>query len=51
MIAQRIDSPFFSVDTVMRADPELRVVELGDGQVSDRRRWPVEAFLDIFNAT
>jgi hypothetical protein len=50
MIAQRIDSPFFSVDTVMREDLELRVVELGDGQVSDRKRWPVGAFLDIFSA-
>jgi hypothetical protein len=49
-IAQRIDSPFFSVDTVMRADLELRVVELGDGQVSDRKRWPVEMFLSMFRA-
>jgi hypothetical protein len=40
--AQRIESPFFTVDTIRRADGELRIVELGDGQVSDRKQWSAE---------
>lgn len=39
-----IDSPFFSVDVVLRSDGVLRVVELGDGQVSDRKEWSAERF-------
>ncbi|MEH6349097.1 MULTISPECIES: ATP-grasp domain-containing protein [unclassified Pseudomonas] len=42
--ARLIDSPFFSVDVVLRSDGVLRVVELGDGQVSDRKEWPAERF-------
>jgi hypothetical protein len=49
-VSRQIDSPFFSVDTVLRSDGELRVVELGDGQVSDRKHWPVGTFLEIFSA-
>lgn len=37
--ASRIDSPFFTVDTVRRRDGMMRIVELGDGQVSDRKKW------------
>lgn len=43
--ASRIDSPFFSVDVAQRRDGVLRVVELGDGQVSDRKEWPAEKFV------
>jgi hypothetical protein len=42
--AKRIDSPFFSVDVALRSDGELRLVELGDGQVSDRKEWSPEEF-------
>jgi hypothetical protein len=42
--AERIRSPFFSVDVVERADGELRVVEVGDGQVSDLVGWSAPAF-------
>jgi hypothetical protein len=35
---RRIDSPFFTVDTVRRRDGKTRIVELGDGQVSDRKK-------------
>lgn len=42
--ARLIDSPFFSVDVVLRSDGVLRLVELGDGQVSDRKEWGVERF-------
>ena len=33
--ARRINSPFFSVDVADRVDGVPRVVEIGDGQVSD----------------
>lgn len=42
--AWRIRSPFFSVDVVKRADGELRIVEIGDGQVSDVVGWTPEIF-------
>jgi hypothetical protein len=43
-IAGRIDSPFFSVDVVLSANGEHRLIELGDGQVSDRKKWSAERF-------
>jgi hypothetical protein len=42
--AERVPSPFFSVDVARRRDGELRVVELGDGQVSDLVGWSPESF-------
>jgi len=45
--AQRIESPFFPVDTVRRIDGTLRIVELGDGQVSDRKEWPAARLLEV----
>ncbi len=42
--AARIPSKFFSVDVVRRDDGEQRVVEIGDGQVSDLVGWSEEAF-------
>ena len=42
--ATRIASRFFSVDVVRRRDGVERVVEVGDGQVSDLVGWPDEAF-------
>lgn len=48
--AKRIDSPFFSVDTVMRADGVLRLVELGDGQVSDLKEWPTKRFVGLLKS-
>ncbi|MEQ1774043.1 MAG: ATP-grasp domain-containing protein [Burkholderiales bacterium] len=49
-IAARIDSPFFSVDIVLAADGTPRLIELGDGQVSDRKKWPAGRFVSIFSA-
>ncbi|MEM1181482.1 MAG: ATP-grasp domain-containing protein [Acidobacteriota bacterium] len=46
--AERLGSPFFSVDIANREDGELRVVEVGDGQVSDTVGWETEAFVQIF---
>ena len=45
--AQRINSRFFSVDVVRRADGVLRVVEIGDGQVSDLVGWTPGQFAPI----
>jgi len=49
-IASRIASPFFSADVVRRKDGLLRLVELGDGQVSDRKQWSTSRFVDVLSA-
>lgn len=46
-LATRIDSPFFSVDLVSSESAGLRLIELGDGQVSDRKKWPAERFASM----
>lgn len=46
-IAARHTAPFYSVDVVERADGELRLIEIGDGQVSDRKSWSTETFCDV----
>lgn len=43
-VAERVSSPFFSVDTVLDASGQLRLIELGDGQVSDRKKWTPAQF-------
>jgi hypothetical protein len=43
-VAGRIPSAFFSVDAIRRDDGVLRVVEVGDGQVSDLVEWEAGAF-------
>ena len=45
--AQRVASPFFSVDVAERHDGVVRIVEIGDGQVSDRKHWPVARFVEM----
>lgn len=44
---KRIPSRFFSVDVVTRSDGVLRIVEVGDGQVSDLVGWTPEMFADV----
>jgi hypothetical protein len=46
--AQRLPSKFFSVDVAQRSHGELRVVEVGDGQVSDLVGWSPEAFTNMW---
>ena len=46
--AEAIPSPFFSVDVARRADGVERIVEIGDGQVSDLVGWSVERFVEIW---
>ena len=40
----RIKSRFYSVDVIQRTDGALRIVEMGDGQVSDLVGWAPEQF-------
>lgn len=46
--AQRIQSKFFSVDVALRADGQERIIEIGDGQVSDLVGWSAERFADLW---
>ena len=46
--AKRIESKFFSVDTIIRVDGVQRIVEIGDGQVSDIVGWSPERFAEIW---
>jgi ATP-grasp domain, R2K clade family 3 len=48
--AARVPSKFFSVDVVQRRDGELRVVEVGDGQVSDLVGWSAGALARAWTA-
>ncbi len=48
--ASRIDSNFFSVDIIQHGDGKLRIVEIGDGQVSDLVGWSVSSFVEIWEA-
>ena len=47
-VARDIPSPFFSVDIAERTDGAFRVVEIGDGQVSDLVGWTPERFAEIW---
>jgi hypothetical protein len=42
--ARRLKQRFYSIDVIERADGELRVVEVGDGQVSDLVGWDTKRF-------
>lgn len=46
--AASISSPFYCVDTAILTDGTVRIVELGDGQVSDRKEWIAERFVELF---
>ena len=45
--AKRHRARFYSVDIVQRTDGQLRIVEIGDGQVSDRVGWTPKRFANI----
>jgi len=47
--AKRLPSRFYSVDVVEHNDGQLRVVEVGDGQVSDLVGWTPEQFATILS--
>lgn len=46
--AGRIPSDFFSVDVVMRKDGVQRIIEVGDGQVSDIVGWDAGVFAKMW---
>ena len=47
-IAQIVPSPFYSVDIALRVDGIARIIEIGDGQVSDLVGWTPERFAQIW---
>lgn len=49
--AARIASPFFSVDAIRREDGTDRIVEIGDGQVSDLVGWEPARFVSAWSAS
>jgi hypothetical protein len=48
--AKAIKSPFYSIDIVQRKDGAPRIVELGDGQVSDLKNWTPDQLINLFQA-
>lgn len=49
--AERItESHFFSVDVAVRSDGALRIVEIGDGQVSDLVGWSEARFVEMWTS-
>ena len=46
--AKVIKSNFYAVDIVERHDGVTRIVEIGDGQVSDLVGWSIAAFVEIW---
>ena len=46
--AERIQSRFFSVDAALDQDGKVRIVEVGDGQVSDTVGWEIDRFTSLF---
>jgi hypothetical protein len=47
--AQRVHSPFFSIDIALNSKGIDRVVEIGDGQVSDLVGWDAAGFAKLWN--
>ncbi len=47
MISKIHNAPFYSVDVIQRSDGVLRLVELGDGQVSDKKTWQSDIFCQM----
>lgn len=47
-VARIIPSPFYSVDIAQRVDGRARIIEIGDGQVSDLVGWTPERFAAIW---
>jgi hypothetical protein len=46
--SQRIKSNFFSIDLINSHDGNQRIVEIGDGQVSDLVGWSIARYLEIW---
>ncbi len=48
-IADKINTPFFSADIAENTEGELRLIEIGDGQVSDIKEWDMEKFISMLH--
>lgn len=48
MVAERFQQPFFSVDVAEDETGRHRVIEIGDGQVSDLVGWTVDDFVRMW---
>lgn len=46
--SERIESQFFTVDVAVTTDNRYRIVEIGDGQVSDLVGWSAQHFAEIW---
>ncbi|MBI3828102.1 MAG: ATP-grasp domain-containing protein [Planctomycetes bacterium] len=46
----RLSRKFYSIDVVTRRDGKIRIVEVGDGQVSDLVGWSVDDFVEIWKS-
>ena len=49
LVAQRLFLPFYCVDSIINSQGDARVVEIGDGQVSDLKHWTPDQFAEIFS--
>lgn len=49
-IADLIDAPFYSVDIIKNSHGLYRLVELGDGQVSDKKNWDLNVFVSALQS-
>lgn len=49
-ISKCIDSPFYSMDLIKNSKGNYRLVEVGDAQVSDKKSWSVDKFLNVLIA-
>jgi len=49
-VAERLDAPFASIDVAVRSDGVPRLVEVGDGQVSERKGWDLPSFVRVLQA-
>ncbi|PHM27972.1 ATP-grasp domain-containing protein [Xenorhabdus innexi] len=47
-IVQRVNTPFYTIDIAENTEGELRLVEIGDGQVSDVKEWAVDKLVAVF---
>ena len=47
-VSHAIPSPFYSVDIALRVDGVARIIEIGDGQVSDLVGWTPDRFAEIW---
>jgi ATP-grasp domain, R2K clade family 3 len=48
LMSRSVPSPFYSVDIALRVDGVARIIEVGDGQVSDLVGWTPDRFAEIW---